>query len=372
MLTVADIIRIIEDHAPPELAVPRDPIGLQCGSGQWEIKKLMIALDADHRTISQAAYAGAGMLVAHHPLIYEPLASIDPESSVGRAVAHSLENKVAVYCAHTNLDAARNGMNNALAVLLGVAGRTVMASSSPERFKITVFVPENFLGEVRTAAFEAGAGKIGAYTRCSFTSYGTGTFMGSEGTDPAAGNPGSFEEVSELRFEVIANRHVVDGVIDAIRGVHPYEEPAIDIYSLHSTGTDEGIGIIGSLPEKTTVGKLANTLIDLLGAGAVTIIGDESRKVQRVAICSGSGASLIGIASASGTDVYLTGDMKYHDARQAGELDLAVIDFGHFAPERYGMKEFGKTLNMALRNTGADIEMLYAEEEDPFKVITRT
>ncbi len=372
MLTVADIVRIIEDLAPPELAVPQDPIGLQLGSGQWEINKLMIALDADHRTIRQAADAGAGMLVAHHPLIYEPLASIDPESPVGRAVAHSLENKVAVYCAHTNLDAAKNGINNSLAVLLEVGDRTAMAGSAPERFKIAVFVPENSLGEVRTAAFEAGAGEIGAYTRCSFASSGTGTFMGLEGTDPAAGNPGSFEEVSELRFEVIANRNIVDGVIDAIRGVHPYEEPAIDIYSLHGPGTDEGIGIIGRLPEEATVGKLANTLIDLLETGSVTIIGEESRKVQKVAICSGSGASLIGIASANGADAYLTGDMKYHDARQADELDLAVIDFGHFAPERYGMKEFSKTLNMALKNTGAEIEILYAEEEDPFKVITRT
>ncbi len=372
MLIVTDIVRIIEELAPPGLAMPHDPIGLQSGSGQWEVERLMIALDADHRTIRQAADAGAGMLVSHHPLIYGPLVSIDPESPVGRAVAHSLEFKVAVYCAHTNLDAAKNGINNSLAALLGLAGRAVLADRTPERFKIAVFVPENALGEVRTAAFEAGAGKIGAYTRCSFASSGIGTFMGSEDADPSAGSPGSFEEVSELRLEVIANSNVVDGVIDAIRGVHPYEEPAIDIYSLHGLGTGEGVGIIGSLPEKATVGKLANTMIDLLGTGSVTVIGEENRKVQRVAICSGSGASLIGTASAGGAEAYLTGDMKYHDARQAEELDLPVIDFGHFAPERYGMKEFGNTLHTALEKTGAKIEILYAEEEDPFKVITRT
>jgi len=371
MLTVADIVKIIEELAPPGLAVPQDPIGLQSGSGQWEIERLMIALDADHRTIRQAADAGAGMLVSHHPLIYGPLASIDPESPVGRAVAYSLEFKIAVYCAHTNLDAAKNGINNSLAVLLGLADLTALAGRTPENFKISVFVPVNSLDKVRTAAFEAGAGKIGAYTRCSFASSGIGTFMGSEDTDPAVGSPGRFEEASELRLEIIANSDVLDSVIDAIRGVHPYEEPAIDIYSMHGSGMGEGIGIIGSLPEETTVGKLANALIDLFETGSVTVVGEEGRKIQRVAICSGSGASLVGTASAGGADAYLTGDMKYHDARQADELDLPVIDFGHFAPERYGMKEFGKTLNTAMKKTGAEIEILYAQEEDPFKVITR-
>jgi hypothetical protein len=98
--------------------------------------------------------------------------------------------------------------------------------------KLVVFVPEEALDSVRDALFAAGAGRIGDYTRCSWYTPGTGTFLGGEGTDPTIGERGREERVPELRLETVfpADRH--DEVVAALRGAHPYEEPAFDVYEL--------------------------------------------------------------------------------------------------------------------------------------------
>ncbi|MFL5926087.1 MAG: hypothetical protein ACJ77E_04040 [Gaiellaceae bacterium] len=100
--------------------------------------------------------------------------------------------------------------------------------------KLVVFVPAEALDEVRDALFAAGAGRIGAYERCSWYGEGTGTFFGTDGTDPAVGEPGVEERIPELRLETVfpAERH--DEVVAALRGAHPYEQPAFDVYELVS------------------------------------------------------------------------------------------------------------------------------------------
>ena len=98
--------------------------------------------------------------------------------------------------------------------------------------KLVVFVPREALDAVRDALFEAGAGRIGAYTRCSWYTAGTGTFLGGEGTDPAIGEAGREERVAELRLETVYPEDHHDEVVAALRRAHPYEEPAFDVYPL--------------------------------------------------------------------------------------------------------------------------------------------
>ena len=102
--------------------------------------------------------------------------------------------------------------------------------------KLIVFVPREALDAVREALFEAGAGRIGDYERCSFYTEGTGTFLGGEGTSPDVGKPGREERVAELRLETVFPVERQDEVLSALRRAHPYEEPAFDVYDLVDLG----------------------------------------------------------------------------------------------------------------------------------------
>jgi hypothetical protein len=103
---------------------------------------------------------------------------------------------------------------------------------APMNRKLVVFVPREALDRVRSALFEAGAGKIGKYTHCSWYAAGTGTFLPGEGASPTIGHPGREQRVSELRLETVFPEELQNEVIAALREAHPYEEPAFDVYPL--------------------------------------------------------------------------------------------------------------------------------------------
>ena len=369
MVTVKQIVEQVEQIAPPALALPEDPAGLQTGSMDWEVRLLMLALDASLDTIQQAASRGAGMLLTHHPLIFKPLGRVDTQTRIGQAVACSLENKVAVYSAHTNLDAARGGINWTLADGLNLERVQVLLGTSPERVKLVTFVPLSAAEELRNALFAAGAGNIGDYSSCSFTTQGTGSFFGAEGTNPVAGRAGELELVTEIRLEVILESEMITPVVKALRDHHPYEEPAADLYPLLSSQKEEGLGLVGDLPGDMTIEDVSGDFVRLLGIRTVRLVGDRNARVRRLALCAGSGASLLESAAASGADLFVTGDVKYHDARGAQEAGLPVLDVGHFAPERYGLEKFGAMLESKINATGANVQFIYAEEEDPFTAL---
>lgn len=365
-MTVGQIVEEIEKIAPPEIAMPDDPTGLQVGSRDWQVKTVMLALDADHNTVSQAVKNGAGLLLTHHPLINGPLSRIDTESPTGRAIELCLVNRTAVYSAHTNLDAAAKGINASLADDLDLKSRSVLLPTGAERLKLVTFVPHGSMEEVRDALFEAGAGHVGAYSRCSFVTHGEGTFFGGEGADPVVGEPGRLEKVQEARLEVVLPPTALPRAMEALRDRHPYERPAVDVYRMVSGNQETGIGLVGDLGKKTPVKALVSRLVKLLNARSPRFIGDPSGSAKRVALCAGSGAGLISSAVDRGADLYVTGDIKYHDARYARQVNLPVLDVGHFAPEIRGMRRFGDLLSEALGKRDIQVEIIFADEEDPF------
>ena len=101
-----------------------------------------------------------------------------------------------------------------------------------ERRKLVVFVPPEALEPLRDALFEAGAGRIGDYERCSWYAQGTGTFLGGEETSPTIGEKGREERVAEVRLETVFPAEQHEEVVAALRRAHPYEEPAFDVYPL--------------------------------------------------------------------------------------------------------------------------------------------
>lgn len=329
----------------------------------------MIALDANLHSVQQAASDGAGMLLTHHPLLYRPLTRVDTRTRVGQAVSCSLENRIAIYSAHTNLDAARGGINWALADYLCLEKVQVLAGTTPGRVKLVTFVPSSSAEELRNALFAAGAGHIGAYSRCSFSSEGTGSFFGTDTTHPAAGKAGEFELVPEIRLEMILDRELMVPAMNALRDHHPYEEPAADFYSLLPGQSEEGLGLVGDLPETSSVEEISRKLAGLLDLKNARLVGGEKDQVNRLALCAGSGASLLHSAAGNGAQLFVTGDVKYHDAREAQDAGLTILDIGHFAPERYGLEIFGAMLESRIKAAGAEVQIVYAKEIDPFTTL---
>jgi dinuclear metal center YbgI/SA1388 family protein len=364
--TVKQIIKVVEEIAPRALALPGDPVGLQCGEPDRLVSRLMLSLDATLETVTQATELKADLLVTHHPLLFEPLTQENILGPAARILIRAIREDLAVYSAHTNLDASPDGINDSFASMLDLRERKVLQPSAPESFKLVVYVPGEQLEQVRSAAFRAGAGQVGDYSGCSFTVEGVGTFHPGEGTSPTRGLPGCDEKVQEVRLEISVQSEVLRAVLADVRAVHPYEEPAIDVYPVIPSTSGAGFGIAGVLPQSATVGQVAARVGSALKASSMRLVGKRGRKVRRVAVCAGSGASLFDAAVAARAQLYITGDVKYHDARRAEEAGISVLDVGHFPPERYGLNRFGKLLEKKLIGQGLKIQVSYAKEKDPF------
>lgn len=364
--TVKQIIQIIEEIAPKAFALPGDPVGLQCGEPDRTVSRLMVSLDATIETVIQAAEFKADLLVTHHPLLFEPLTQENILGPVGRTLARAIREELAVYSAHTNLDASPYGINASLANLLDLRERSILQASGPEFFKLVVFVPREKLEQVRSAAFKAGAGWIGDYSKCSFAVEGMGTFHPEEGASPTTGQTGRDEKVPEVRLEVSVQSEDLGTVLAEVRKAHPYETPAIDVYPKISSTSGAGFGIAGALPQQSTVGQVAAGVVSTLKPGSLRLVGKKGARIKNVAVCAGSGASLLDAAVAAGAQLYITGDVKYHDARRAEDAGIHVLDVGHFGPEKYGLLRFGKLLEKKLVGHGLKVHLSFAKEKDPF------
>ncbi len=330
---IAQIMQIIEGLAPKRLAEDWDNTGLQVGDPAAEVRTVMVALDLTGEVLEEALKKGANLVVCHHPVIFKGLKNLRMDLPLGQRLARAVQGGVAVYAAHTNLDAA-GGVNDALAAELGLTGTEPLGDGYTDKlYKIVVFIPLGHQDQVRQALAEAGAGFIGNYSHCSFEIPGTGTFLPLDGANPFIGKPGNLERVEEVRVETIVPESRLWRAVRAMIRAHPYEEPAYDIYPLANQGQSFGLGRVGRLDPPLSLADLARLVRDRLRPAALRICGDPGREIKKVAVCGGSGAALIGRAAAVGADCLVTGDIKHHEALEAQDTGLALIDAGHYATE---------------------------------------
>jgi dinuclear metal center YbgI/SA1388 family protein len=334
MTLAKEIAEAVEIIAPGALAESWDYPGLQVGNLDGEANRVLVALTPVTEVFEEAEEVGADFLLLHHPLIFGGLDSVDTTSYQGDLVARAVKGDLTVYAAHTNYDAAPEGVSVALAEALGLAGPLEVVAPRGSMRKLVVFVPEENTDMIADALTEAGAGVIGEYTHCTFRSPGTGTFFGGEGTDPYAGEKGQLERVPELRLETVAPSHLASRAEATVRAAHPYEEPALDVYPVDGHPEGCGYGRVGRLPEEPTPEELRESVSDSLGFPARLVANpDPARRIERVAVLGGSGGSFVREAAASGADAYVTGDLDYHDALLAESLGLVTLDAGHAATE---------------------------------------
>lgn len=367
---INDLVGLINSLYPPSLAEDWDNVGLQVGDPALVVEKVVVALDPSLAAIDAVHRAGAQVLLTHHPLLFRPLQRLTPEDPVGRVIWAAVTKGVAVISAHTNLDAAAGGLNDWLAERLGVLNGKPLQAVQGDYLKLVVFVPVSHEEAVAEALFAAGAGQIGAYDCCSFRTPGTGTFRPGEGTRPFLGQVGQTEQAEEFRLETIVPKARLNRVLEKMFRAHPYEEVAYDLIPLNNQVPSAGLGRVGYLEAGTTLQVFADVAKGRLGCAALRIVGDPDQPVHKVAVCGGSGASMLSAAKFQGADVLVTGDVKYHEARQAEDLGIGLIDAGHFATEQLMVAQLAARLGQASQERGWDLAFeTYAGERDPFRTI---
>lgn len=367
---IQDLLGLLHGAYPTALAEEWDNVGLQVGDPTAVVERVLICLDPSEAALHAAVAADAQVLLSHHPLLFRPLRTLIPRDETGRLIWRAVREGIAVISAHTNLDRGRDGLNDWLAQRLGLEQALPLGAGESDLLKLVVFVPTGYEERVAEALFAAGAGQVGAYDHCAFRGRGTGSFRPGAGSDPFVGSVGQVERVAEIRLETILTRSLQQRVVERMLKAHPYEEVAYDLIPLANQRRDVGLGRIGRLAAATELGQFAASVRDALGASHVRLVGEPNRPVSKVAVCGGSGASMLAEAIRQGADVLVTGDVKYHEAKQAQFQGIGLIDAGHFHSEQLMVAGLAARLRQAANERGLAIEFReMTGEQDPFSVI---
>jgi len=345
MPSVADITAAVEQSFPAELAADWDNVGLLLGDPKADVRRILTCLTVTPAVADEAIELHTHLIVTHHPILFRGVKRLTTGTAEGQTVLALARAGVAVYSPHTAFDNARDGINDRLAAKLGLTDvRPLRHRDGTPTCKVVVFVPEGDLAKVSDALFAAGAGEIGEYRECSFRLAGTGTFHGGDAANPTVGQKGRREEVSEWRLEVVCPASKVEIVVAAMRRAHSYEEPAFDVYPLRPGHSPLGEGRVGRLSVATPLRALAETVKTQLRCGPVQVVGVVERQVQSVAIACGAAGEFLADAAMAGADVFLTGEMRFHDYLAAQARGVALLLPGHYATERFAVEEIAAFL----------------------------
>jgi dinuclear metal center YbgI/SA1388 family protein len=366
LILVRQLMEAIDRMAPWSLAESWDNSGLQIGSDAQEIKHLMVALDLNEQVLNEGLDRQVDGFLTHHPFFFRPVSRIDYSAPSGRLLQLVTTHKLFVISAHTNIDKSRPGLNDYLADRLGLDQLEPLQRAASQLVKLTVFVPGEYSAKLRSAMAQAGAGQIGAYDQCSFSVAGTGTFRPGPDAKPWTGTPGRIEEVAEIALEMRVRGSLLPDVLQAIHANHPYEEPVIDVTSLIDR-TPEGLGRIGRLPQPIRFGDYLQTIKERLGVRQLRVTGDPDRPVRTIALCSGSGGSLLDTVISRSADLFITGDLDYHQFMKANDHRLAVVDAGHWGTEHWFIPMIAGYLQEYFRGCpGFEVASSSTIQEEPY------
>jgi len=324
----------IEAFAPLSLQEDYDNSGLLIGRPEDEIRGVLLCIDVTKNVIDEAIRKGCDAIFAHHPFIFKGIRQITGRNATERIIELAIRKGIAIYAAHTNLDNAESGVNAMLSNKIGLQNCKVLKPSQGLLRKLITFCPGEQAPAVRDALFQAGAGHIGNYDNCSFSAEGTGSFRALENANPYVGQINKLHFENEIRIETVFPAYFQNTVIRALLASHPYEEVAYDIYKLENNFEGAGSGMIGELEQEISGQEFLRHIKQLIGGSTIRHTAFTGRKISRVALCGGSGSFLINSAIEAGADVFLTGDIKYHDFFIA-ESKILLADIGHYESEQF-------------------------------------
>src|SRR4051812_5014422 len=362
-MQLKQLIDAMEQIAPTGHAESWDNVGLLVGDPEAKLVRVMLTIDYTSAVADEAKEAKCDTIIAYHPPIFDALKRVTSSSAIFDAIRRG----VAIYSPHTALDVAEGGTNDMLADAIALVDRSPLklAQTKVSQYKLVTFVPKDHIDKVSDALFAAGAGRIGQYSSCSFRSPGTGTFFGEEGTNPAVGKAGKLERAEEIRLETVVAIDRIDVVIRALKRSHPYEEPAFDLNQLAAPPEGLGIGRVGKLPGDVTAEMLINRIKRELEIDRVLVAGDVTRLIKRAAVCAGACGNLLDDAIKQKCDLYLTGEMRHHDALKAIKNGMVVVCTLHSNSERAMLKRLRDDL--VRRLPGLEV-LLSQQDRDPFSI----
>jgi dinuclear metal center YbgI/SA1388 family protein len=364
-MTGIEIIKYLEEWAPKGIAWDKDNVGLQVGDPEIKVKNVLLSLDLKEEVIESAIKENCNLIITHHPLLYYPLKNLDFSKNLrAKMIEKLIKNNITLYSAHTNLDFTNHGVSYQLAKRLSLKNIRFLKNLSDKQIKLAVFVPESHVNKVAEAIHQSGAGLIGEYSHCSFRSIGTGTFKGSNESNPSLGKKGKVEFVEEVRLEVLIDEWKLNQIIRAMKNVHPYEEVAYDIFPLKNQNVNYGIGAIGELPDSMDTNDFLGFVSSKLKTSTLRYTNSKKKKIKTVAVCGGSCGDLVDEAIKQDADSFVTADLKYHTFQDA-EGKILLIDAGHYETEAPILEEIKKRLESFLNGNRKIKVLKYKTSTNP-------
>jgi dinuclear metal center YbgI/SA1388 family protein len=355
-MLIHQITNFLETIAHPSLQEDYDNAGLLTGNAKDVCTGVLISLDCTEEIVQEAIDNNCNLIVAHHPIIFGGLKKINGKTYVERTIIKAIKNDIAIYAIHTNLDNVLHGVSGKMAEKLGLENVQILAPKNNILQKLIVFVQPENSAKLKAALYAAGAGNIGNYYHCSFTSTGIGTFTPGQHANPTKGAIGIADTSNEEKVEVIFPAYLQSNIIKAMKENHGYEEVAYDVLNLANTYQDVGSGIVGNLPKPMAESDFLAFLAKTFNQKLIKHTAFTGKMIEKVALCGGSGSFLTNAAKAAGANVYITSDVKYHEFFDA-EGKLLLADIGHYESEQYTIDLLfellsNKFLNFALLKTG--------------------
>jgi len=362
------VIKHFEKGTPPCIAWVKDNVGLQVGNPKDEVANIILALDLDEKVLQQAIKKKCNLIITHHPFIFNPISKLNFDTSKKSQIIKKLiTNNITLYSAHTNLDYTKGGVSFELASRLQLKNITFLKLQESNQYKLVVYTPQKNVEAVANAIFNAGGGIIGEYSKCSSRSSVQGTFEGSQISNPTIGEANKYEVVNEVRMEVLVNSWELNSVITAMKIVHPYEEPAFDIFVLKNKNVNYGAGAIGELEVKITPNEFLSHVTKHLHTNGLKYTIGNSSTIKKVAVCGGSCSDLIENAIVQNADAFITADVKFHTFQDA-ENRIMLVDAGHYETEVPVLNQIKKILDKFIKNENAAIKVFkYNGSTNPVK-----
>lgn len=333
-MRIKDLVKEIEQIAPITYQESYDNSGLIIGSYTDEVSKALLCLDITDQIVEEAIEIGADIIISHHPIVFSGLKKINGNNLVERVVLKAIKNNIAIYSAHTNLDNSDIGVNKRFCDLLNLNKTKILRPLSNNLYKLVFYTPQNKHEQVLEKVLSSGAGHIGNYDNCSFNIEGTGTFRALEGTNPFVGKQGELHKESEIRSEIVFPSHIKSAVISSLLNAHPYEEVAYDIFKIENNDVKYGSGMVGELEGEVELSEFLKTIKEKFNTEVIKYNSPVNKKIKKVAVCGGSGSFLVRDAIAKKADIFITGDVKYHEFFDLEEK-ICIADIGHFESEKH-------------------------------------
>lgn len=366
-MIVGELTKYLDDWAPPGAAWEKDNVGLQIGSRRQQIKNILLCLELNDEVLKEALQKKCNFIFTHHPLIFKPIKKLDSENNpLSKLIEKLFKHNISVYSAHTNFDSIKDGVSYELAKALKLKNIRFLENQNSNQFKVVIFIPTSSFDKISGAIFTAGGGIIGEYENCSFRSSGEGTFKGSAKSNPLIGRKNNFENVNEIRLEVLVDSWKLNSVISAILKSHPYEEPAYDIYPLKNKNVNFGSGAIGELEKEMNENKFLSCVSKSLKTKVLKYCTGKEKLIKKVAVCGGSGSELLTRAISEGADAFITADIKYHTYQEA-DGKILLIDAGHYETEIISLTAVQKVINNMISKSSSIKVLKYSGITNPVK-----